>query len=51
MMENPKLKGAMKICRIAILPKIHSVESPLLPKIHSVSPTPTPTPVWLAPQG
>jgi len=34
-------KGAMKICqimirRIAVLPKICSVESPLLPKTHSV---------------
>jgi len=33
--------GAMKICQItihqiAVLPKIHSIESPFLPKIHSV---------------
>jgi len=28
--------GAVKICRIAILLKIRSVESPFLPKVHSV---------------
>jgi len=35
-MYGLEIFGTMKICRIAILSKIHSVESPFLPKIHSV---------------